>query len=89
MATSPSTINRIHNTKKHLQQGLDPASKAVRVFNFVRSMHKEVDALAHSCSVHKAQDLQRFHARMRTIDGKSASLEEVYPTPEPLQTIPS
>ncbi|MGU9977604.1 MAG: FMN-binding glutamate synthase family protein, partial [Candidatus Oxydemutatoraceae bacterium WSBS_2016_MAG_OTU14] len=70
--------------KKHLQQGLDPASKAVRVFNFVRSMHKEVDALAHSCGVHKAQDLQRFHARMRTIDGKSASLEEVYPTPEPL-----
>lgn len=67
---------------QRLQGGLDPASKAVRVLNFVRRMHLEVDTIAKACGAKEARQLKRHHARVVVGNGLSVSLEERYPMPE-------
>jgi glutamate synthase domain-containing protein 2 len=63
-----------------LQRGLDPADKSVRVANFVKDMRKEVGIIAHSCGVREPRGLRRYHVRMVCADGRSRSLDELYPS---------
>jgi glutamate synthase domain-containing protein 2 len=64
--------------KPHLQKGLDPTDKAVRVQNYVKNMVHEVGVIAHSCGVKEPRQLRRFHARQVTENGQSISLEDLY-----------
>ncbi|GAB4360388.1 MAG: FMN-binding glutamate synthase family protein [Immundisolibacter sp.] len=68
-----------------LQRGLVPADKAERVAHFVANMEKEVAMIAHSCGVAEPRGLTRRHARMMLGEGRSVSLEELYPKPHPRQ----
>ncbi|MDH5326416.1 MAG: FMN-binding glutamate synthase family protein [Gammaproteobacteria bacterium] len=63
---------------RHLQKGLDPEHKAIRVMNYAKGMEHEVGVIAHSCGVREPRELQRIHARIVTENGRSISLEEAY-----------
>jgi len=85
--TCPTGVTT-HDPK--LQRGLDPADKAVRVMHYVSNMVREVGIIAHSCGVREPRQLRRFHARIVQGDGRSVSLDELYPgvaPPEPGQTL--
>ena len=77
--TCPTGITT-HNKK--LQYGLNPESKSVRVANYAKNMNKELGILAHSCGVSEPRQLKRYHARIRLDNGKSLSLDELYPEPQ-------
>jgi hypothetical protein len=53
------------------QMGLDPADKAVRVANYCRNLHHDVEMIAHSCGVPHLRRLRRFHVRIVGPDGAS------------------
>lgn len=74
--TCPTGITT-HN--QHLQHGLDPAEKAVRVSNFVGKIHYGVGLIAHSCGVSHPRDLKRSHCRIVQENGRSIPLDELYP----------
>ncbi|MDJ0979956.1 MAG: FMN-binding glutamate synthase family protein [Erythrobacter sp.] len=74
--TCPTGITT-HN--RHLQRGLDPASKAVRVANFVAQMKKEVGIIAHSVGVPGPRRMNRHHVRIVCADGRSRPFDELYP----------
>jgi len=63
----------------HLQRGLDPANKAVRVANFVAQMKKEVGIIAHSVGVPGPRRMNRHHVRIVCADGRSQPFDELYP----------
>jgi glutamate synthase domain-containing protein 2 len=63
-----------------LQKGLHPPHKAERVAHYVHNMTYEVGTLAHACGVRSPRELRRIHARVVQPNGRSASLEELYPT---------
>lgn len=65
----------------HLQRGLDPADKGVRVANYVRNLTREVGVIAHSCGVAEPRQLRRYHARVVTAGGRSTSFADLYPVP--------
>lgn len=67
-----------HNPK--LQYGLDPENKAVRVANYANNMEKEVTMIAHSCGAKEIRELQRKHLRIVGDNGKSQSMEEIFPS---------
>jgi len=79
--TCPTGITT-HDPK--LQKGLVPEDKAERVHRYATTMRKEVETIAHSCGVSAHAGFQRFHCRMLMSDGQSKSLDELYPTPEPV-----
>lgn len=56
--TCPTGVTT-HN--KRLQRGLDPNNKAVQVMNYVRTVRKEVNMIAHSCGVDHPNQLRRCH----------------------------
>jgi glutamate synthase domain-containing protein 2 len=64
---------------KHLQRGLDPADKAVRVANYAKNMVREVAMIAHSCGVSQPRKLRRRHARVVSADGLSVPLDVLHP----------
>lgn len=64
---------------KKLQRGLDVTDKAGRVYQYARSIRKEVGVIAHSCGVPEARLLQRAHCRVVQDDGSSKPLDELYP----------
>ncbi len=68
---------------KDLQRGLDVTDKAERVYQYAKNMRKEVGIIAHSCGVPEPRRLQRFHCHVVQDNGRSASLEELYPAPPP------
>ncbi len=74
--TCPTGITT-HDRK--LQAGLNPEEKSVRVKNYINNMVHEVCVLAHSCGVKEPRQLQRYHARIVTLNGRSISLDELYP----------
>jgi len=76
--TCPTGITT-HNEK--LQQGLDPRQKDIRVKNYHDAILQEVGIIAHSCGVSTPRGLKRMHARMVLEDGRSVSLDEIYPEP--------
>ncbi|HQW58359.1 MAG TPA: glutamate synthase-related protein, partial [Gammaproteobacteria bacterium] len=63
----------------HLVQGLDPATKAVRVANYLKSILYETGVISHSCGVREPRELTRKHARIVTERGTSMLLSEIYP----------
>ena len=66
---------------KDLQRGLDVTDKAERVYQYAKNMRKEVGIIAHSCGVPEPRLLQRFHCHVVQDNGRSASLDELYPAP--------
>ncbi len=62
-----------------LQGGLDPILKAERVKSYLQNMVYEIGVIAHSCGVNEPRQLQRFHARIVTANGRSIPLDELYP----------
>lgn len=70
---------------KKLQYGLDPADKAVRVANYALNMQKEIGIIAHSCGVHEPRLLRRYHARIVLDNGRSISMDELYPEPKTIR----
>ncbi len=68
--------------KLHLQTGLNPVDKAVKVFNYVKNMVCEVETIAHSCGVHEPRLLKRYHVRIMRDNGVSVPLDILYPVPE-------
>jgi glutamate synthase domain-containing protein 2 len=77
--TCPTGITT-HNPK--LQRGLDPADKAVRVANYVKTMLHEVGMIAHACGVAEPRQLQRRHARIVMPNGISVPLSDLFPDPK-------
>ncbi|MGJ8563183.1 MAG: FMN-binding glutamate synthase family protein [Alphaproteobacteria bacterium] len=73
--TCPTGITT-HN--KGLQDGLNPANKAVRVSNYCKSMRKEVDMIAHSCGVDYPRALTRDHAMIVQVTGRSKPFSKVW-----------
>ena len=74
--TCPTGITT-HNPR--LQKGLDPESKAVRVMNLAKNMVHEVGVIAHACGVSAPRGLNRRHARMVTMNGRSIPLNDLFP----------
>lgn len=64
---------------RHLQRGLDPADKAVRVKNYVEKIRYDVGVIAHSCGVPHPRALKRYHCRVVQDTGKSIPLDILYP----------
>ena len=76
--TCPTGVTT-HNPR--LQQGLNPANKAVRVAHLAQNMEQEVAMIAHSCGAAHPRALNRSHARIVQPDGLSISLDRLYPAP--------
>ncbi|MBE9516155.1 MAG: FMN-binding glutamate synthase family protein, partial [Proteobacteria bacterium] len=64
---------------KHLQKGLNPADKAVRVKNFAHKLHYGAGLIAHSCGVLHPRELARKHCRIVQPNGTSIPLDVLYP----------
>lgn len=79
--TCPTGITT-HNER--LQKGLDPEDKKVKVANYCMNLRHEVEVIAHSCGVSEPRRLRRKHVRVVQSNGKSVSMIELYPRPEPL-----
>jgi glutamate synthase domain-containing protein 2 len=62
-----------------LERGLDPKNKSVRVYHYVKTLEHEVGLICHSCGVKKPRELHRRHVRIVAENGKSVSLEDMYP----------
>ncbi len=62
----------------HLQQGLVPDVKAVRVANYHHNLVHEVESIAHSCGVAEPRQLTREHAAV-VVDGGAVALNLLYP----------
>jgi glutamate synthase domain-containing protein 2 len=65
--------------QRHLQRGLDPEDKAVRVMNYVNRIHYGAGLIAHACGVPHVRALERRHVRLVQPDGKSAPFDTLYP----------
>ncbi|MCZ6854634.1 MAG: FMN-binding glutamate synthase family protein [Gammaproteobacteria bacterium] len=64
---------------ERLQKGLDPTDKAERVYQYAKSVMKEVGVIAHSCGVPEPARLKRFHCRVVQPQGASIPLDVLYP----------
>jgi hypothetical protein len=69
--------------------GLDPTDKAVRVANYLRNLHHDVEMIAHSCGVPHLRRLRRFHVRIVGPDGASRALDQIDPSSDPTDSGPS
>jgi glutamate synthase domain-containing protein 2 len=69
--------------KKKLQRGLVPENKAERVRRYQQAMENEVGIIAHSCGAKEARQLCRKHCRIVQNNGRSISMDEVYPNINP------
>jgi len=78
--TCPTGVTT-HNL--HLQRGLVPQEKAVRVLHYQKNMTKEVGVIAHSCGVHEPRQLRRHHARIVVEHGLSIPLDRLFPEVKP------
>ena len=65
--------------QRHLQRGLDPADKAVRVMNYADRIRHGSALIAHACGVPHVRALERKHVRLIQADGKSKPLSQIYP----------
>ncbi len=68
------------------QKGLVATEKSVRVASYIKNMVYEVGTIAHSCGVTEPRELKRHHARVVSNNGRSISLQELYPTPITVET---
>lgn len=65
---------------KDLQKGLVVKDKKKRVAYYLKNLEKELRIVANSCGVKRPRDLLREHARVVVANGKSITLEELYPS---------
>ncbi len=72
--TCPTGITT-HDPK--LQRGLVAANKAHRVARYAKGMHKELEAIAHSCGVPEPRALRREHCAIVQEDGVAVDLETI------------
>ncbi|VAW63033.1 Ferredoxin-dependent glutamate synthase [hydrothermal vent metagenome] len=75
--TCPTGITT-HNKK--LQRGLVHSQKSWRVTRYIENMIHEVGVIGHSCGVKTPSELNRHHARIIQTDGRSKSLNDLYPS---------
>ena len=75
--------NGITTHDPDLQRGLVVSDKAERVYQYSKSMHKEIGIIAHSCGVREPRQLKRFHCRIVQDDGRSIPVNELYPDVAP------
>lgn len=73
--TCPTGITT-HNPR--LQRGLDPTNKAVRVANYVKTIIKEVEIIAHACGVDEPRQLSREHLMIVQSSGRSKPFDQVW-----------
>jgi glutamate synthase domain-containing protein 2 len=66
-----------HN--RRLQRGLVVEDKAERVANYVRSLNREIDMIAHSCGCRHARELGREHVRIVETPNRSVPLNILHP----------
>ena len=71
--TCPTGVTT-HNP--HLQRGLVPLDKGVRVANYQRAMTESVTMIAHSCGVAEPRQLRPRHVRLVTRPGHSLPLQD-------------
>jgi glutamate synthase domain-containing protein 2 len=74
--TCPTGITTHH---PWLMRGLDPKNKAVRVYNYVKTLEYEVGMICHSCGVNEPRELERKHVRIVSEHGTSVSMADLYP----------
>jgi len=67
---------------KRLQSGLCPSNKSAKVANYAKNVIHEVEIIANSCGVSESRELRRKHIRIVRPDGKSVSMDKLYPRPE-------
>ncbi len=77
--TCPTGITT-HNT--HLQKGLNPEEKSVRVANYCMNMIHEVQIISHSCGVSRPRLMRRKHVRIVQANGRSVPMDTLYPRPD-------
>ncbi|KUF10432.1 FMN-binding glutamate synthase family protein [Pseudoponticoccus marisrubri] len=65
---------------RHLQRGLVPDEKYIRVANYARSIINEVETIAHSVGVAEPRLMRRRHVRLVRDDGSSVQMNELYPS---------
>lgn len=65
---------------KDLQKGLVVENKQQRVAYYLRNLEKEIRIIANSCGAKRPRDLNRTHARIVVSQGRSKTLEEIYPS---------
>ena len=68
--------------QKHLQAGLNPADKAVKVAHYAQNVKREVEVIAHSCGVLEPRQLRRKHVRIVQDTGLSVAMDRLYPRPD-------
>ena len=56
---------------------------------YQQNMEKEVSVIAHSCGVPEARQLRRQHCRIVQGNGRSVSLDELFPLPATSEVAPS
>lgn len=71
----------ITTQKKHLQAGLDPRVKKVRVMNYANNISKQVGVIAHSCGVKDPRQLRRKHVRVMEKNNISTAMNKIWPYP--------
>jgi len=79
--TCPTGITT-HNS--HLQNGLDPVEKSVRVKNFAAKITYGTNLIAHSCGVTHPRALKRKHCRIVQYGSISVPMSDLQPEPETL-----
>jgi glutamate synthase domain-containing protein 2 len=67
---------------EHLQHGLVPTVKSVRVKNFVDKIRYGSNLIAHSCGAAHPRDLRRCHCRIVQQGAVSTPLSDLYPVQE-------
>lgn len=77
--TCPTGITT-HNPR--YQRGLVPHRKNLRVAAYHKHLTHEVEIIAHSCGVDEPRRLDRKHVRIVQNNGRSLSLDEIYPWPQ-------
>lgn len=78
--TCPTGITSNDSRYTH---GLDPTSKAVRVYHYAKNMEYEIGVIGHSCGVREPRELNRSHVRLMTSNGLSVSMATLYPNKIP------
>ncbi len=74
--TCPTGITT-HNKK--LQRGLVHTQKSWRVTHYIQNIIHEVGVIGHSCGIKSVREFNRDHARIVQGNGRSKSLNELYP----------
>lgn len=64
-----------------LIDGLDPATKSVRVARYHANVVHDVEVIAHSCGADDPRDLSRRHMRIVQPSGRTVPMDEMWPEP--------